>query len=410
MYVWPLEFNYKKGLFYACILLLPLILSQAMPGPVFAVGNIHFGSVEIHPFFSVREGYSSNVSLDRRGEEVSSGYRVFTPGIRCDWKKTQYNFKLSYLYDIRNYDKEDIQDRNFYRLDTEYDFMFGKSGYDFDLDGKYTYRRTTEPATAEEESENRKEGNLNLGFKLNVRDRLGFGIYPKLANYRYDDFDLAQQRDRDVKGISAKASIKPFTRTGILFEYGYAKSEYINKQRAENDDSRAHSLLTGLEWDATAKLEGAVKAGYQWKEYIGKDQGTGSPETWKVAIDLTHRFTDFTSFRLDLERSISDSTYKTSDGQEARYYYSNGIQFGLNHSLTYKVSTSLKIKYDYSDYTNVPRNDQIWQFDLGLGYKFLDWISAQVSYQNLTRECSVEDSDAYDYKSYQFNLGLNLVF
>lgn len=404
----------NKGPVFRCVvLLLLLILNPIMTGSVLAVGNIHFGSIEIHPFFSVREGYDSNISLARRGKEESSGYRVFTPGVRCDWKKTRYNIQLSYLYDICNYDKKDVQDRDFYHLDSKYNFNFGKSGHDIDLDGKYSYRRTTEPATTEEEAESRKESNLNLGFKLNLRDRLGLGLYPSFTNYRYDDFDFAEERDRDIMRLSAKVSIRPFTRTGILLEYGYAKSEYRNTERAENDDSKTNSLLTGLEWEATAKLKGAVKAGYQWKDYIGKDPneiGTGSPETWKVEVDLTHRFSDFTSFRLDLERRISDSTYETDDGQSAKYYYSNGIQFGLDHSLTYKVSTSLSIKYDYADYRNVPRRDEIWQFDLGLSYKFLDWISARVGYQNRTRECNVEDSDAYGYKSNQVNLGLNLVF
>jgi len=104
---------------------------------VCAIGNIHFGSMEIHPFLSISEGYVDNVYLTpeeaTNRDKKSSGYRSYTPGLRCDWNKEKYRFRFNYLSEIVRYDNPDVDDKDLYDLDSEFDLKFGKSGHGFHL-------------------------------------------------------------------------------------------------------------------------------------------------------------------------------------------------------------------------------------------------------------------------------------
>ena len=376
------------------------------PPCAWCIQNIHFGSLEVHPFFSFAEGYVDNVYLAPKGYEKSSAYRSFTPGLRCDWNKLKYRIKLGYTFQSFKYDQRGVEDKNLYDLDSVFNFKFGKSGHGLDLDGGYRYRKTSDPYTSEDRTEVHKDTIASFGFRINMRDRIGIGINSSMDQLRYVEGSTALRRNRDIVKISPKIIIKPFTKTGILLEYQYSSNEYRDRIYAESPDSETHSALTGFEWEATEKLSGAIKAGYQWRDYDDPNGTvTRSPETWKVEVDLKQTFSEFTSLKLNLERRIEDTDYQYG-GQTAQYFYSNQVELSLDHQLTYKVGTWIDLSYTLSDYHNTPREDQIWQFDLGFDYQFLDWIWGHFDYNARIRESNT----IFDYQSSQFNLGLNLVF
>lgn len=381
---------------------------------VLAIGDINIGSLEFHPFLNSSSGYEDNVFLAPEGDpnEKSSAYTSYSPGLSCDWNKNNYRIQLSYLYEFFKYDKSEVDDKDLFDLNSSFVFRFGKSGNGIDLDGGYRYRKTSDPFTSEQQADNRKESSSKFAVRFNLRDRFGLGFNSKLIKHRFMDDGLARKWNKDVINLSSKASIMPFTKTCILLEYGLTMIEYKDPNKSLNDDSKIHSLLTGLEWKATEKLFGAIKAGYQWKKYdYSKGSGTGSPDTWKVEIGLKHTFSEFTSLQLSFERNIEDSDFKYS-GKDAGFYYSNQLQCVFNHKLNYKLETWLDVFYNYSDYNNVSREDEVWQLDLGLSYQFLDWIWASIDYQSRMRDTNIgsNELDSFDYKSNQYSVGLNLIF
>jgi hypothetical protein len=135
-----------------------------------------------------------------------------------------------------------------------------------------------------------------------------------------------------------------------------------------------------------------------------------------LEIGLIHTFSELTTLQLSFERNIEDSDFEHSD-MEAGFYYSNQIQFAVNRKLNYKVETWFDIFYNYSNYNNVSREDEVWRIDMGLSYQFLDWIGASIKYQSRMRDTKIssngpflDDTSDLDYKSNQFIIGLNLIF
>jgi hypothetical protein len=392
-------------------------------GHTWAIGNIHLGSIELHPFFNTTAGYVDNAYLAPDGYEKSSSYNSFTPGIRCDWNKTKYRIQLSYLYEFFRYDIREVDDKDLFDFNSKFDFRFGKNGHGINMHGGYDYLKTSDPYTSEQRADNRKEGNVKFGVKLNMRDRFGISFDSKLIQHRFIDDTLARKWNQDIVNLLSKVNIRPFTKTDILLEYGLIISDYSNPleynsnpNETLNDNSKTHSLLTGFEWEATAKIIGVFKAGYQWKKYNDpKGIGNRSPETWKVHVDLKHTLSEFTSFQLGFERSIDDSYFQYA-AKDAVFYYTNRMKLALDHKLTHKIGTWVDISYNYSKYNNIPRKDEVWQFDLGVDYQFLDWIGAHINYHSRIRNTNIHESDTldnpdtFDYKNNQYNIGLNLVF
>ncbi len=356
-------------------------------------------------------GYAYNVYLtpdwDANGKK-SSSYMSYSPGLTCDWNKTRYRIQLSCLSESFRYDNKDVDDRNLFDLDSKLVFRFGKSGNGINLDGGYRYRKTTDPFTSEQQATNRKEKSAKFNVRFNLKDRFGLSLNSKLIQHRFMDDIPASKWNKDMITISSKADLRPFTKTGILLEYKVVISEYKDPNKASNYDSKIHSLLTGLEWEATAKLSGAIKAGYQWKEY---NELNNQPHTWRLEVDLKHTLSELTSLQLSFERNIEDSDFNHTS-KDAGVYYSNQIQFAVNHKVSYKIETWIGIYYNYSDYKDVSRKDEVWQFDLGLGYQFLDWIGAFIKYQSRNRATRIGSDDTLDldYKSNQFSVGINLKF
>jgi hypothetical protein len=370
-----------------------------------AIGNIHFGSLAFHPFFNATSGYSDNVYLapegDPNGREKSSAYISYSPGLSCDWNKTKYRIQLSYLYEFFRYDNREVDNKDLFDLDSRFDFRFGKSGNGINLDGGYRYRKTSDPFTSEQQADNRKETSAKFAVRFNLKDRFGLSFNSKLIQHRFMDYVPASKWNKDIVNLSSKASMKPFTKTDILLEYGLIISEYKNPNKPSNADSKTHT---------TVKLSGAIKAGFQWKNYNDSNGiGVSSPDTWRVEVDLKHTFSEFTSFQLSFERNIEDSDFRQS-GQDAGFYYSNRIKLAVNHKLTYKIETLIDIFYNYSNYNNVSRKDEVWQFDLGLNYQFLDWIGASIKYNHRMRNTNINVFDAFNYRNYQSNVALNLIF
>ncbi|MGA1840016.1 MAG: outer membrane beta-barrel protein [bacterium] len=390
-----------------------------------AIGNIHFGSLEFHPFFNTTAGYADNVNMIPEGDinerEKSSVYTSYSPGLNCDWNKNNHEIRLSYFYEFLNYNKEEIHDRELFDLDSKIDFRFEKSGKKIDLSGGYKYRKTFDPFSTEQQAYDRKETSSKFAAGFNFMDRFGLGFASGLIQHRFMDAEPARRYNKDVISFFSKASIRPFTKTDILLEYGLIMNEYNDPNKASYYDSKTHFLLTGIEWAVSAKISGTIKSGYQWKYYDDPNEiGLGSPETWRAEVDLRYTFSELTSFQLRFERNIEDSDFRYA-GREAGFYYSNQIQFTAKHKFNYKLETWLDIFYNYSNYNKVSREnsreDEVWQFDLGLSYQFRDWIGAGLKYRARIRDTkivsveSISDNNSdLDYKSDQISIELNIIF
>jgi hypothetical protein len=256
---------------YRSALLLFLFAIIIFSNNSLAIGNIHFGSLVFQSLLNTSSGYVNNVYLAHEGDpnepKKSSAYISYSPGLICDWNKNKYRIRLSYLYEFFEYDKIEVDDKGLFDLDSKLDFRFGKSGNGIDLNGGYRYRKTSDPFTIEQQAANRKETSAKFAAGFNLRDRFGLSFNSKLIRHRFIEDAPARKWNKDMVNLSSKASMRPFTKTDILIEYGLAIIEYKDPNKSLYDDSKIHTLLTGLEWKATEKLFGAIKAGYQWKKY-----------------------------------------------------------------------------------------------------------------------------------------------
>src|SRR5450759_42112 len=94
-------------------------------GPLHAEGNIHFGRIQINPYFNFLQEYRSNIYLTA-DKETGDFITFFTPGVRFYLPDPTGNAELDYHADLLSYwdNAENNTQRQF--LNFKGDWQIGK--------------------------------------------------------------------------------------------------------------------------------------------------------------------------------------------------------------------------------------------------------------------------------------------
>lgn len=202
-------------------------------------------------------------------------------------------------------------------------------------------------------------------------------------NFQGDD-NFTGNRDRVSDSVHLDVSYQVASRTSAFVRYQYTEIDY---DRAFNDlDSEQDEYLIGLRWKPTNSLSGAIGVGTTERDYI--DPGREDYEGDKYYVNLNYAFSPFSNIQVGASRNVEEPGDLASD-----YYESDLFGVSLNHSLTPTVSLNAYAKWLDDDY-NTGRNDEFFDWGVGVDYIFRPWLTAGLHYAYIERDSS---NDEFDY-------------
>lgn len=219
--------------------------------------------------------------------------------------------------------------------------------------------------------------------------RLGYDIGYLRRTFDYEGaYSLKMDRTEEVYSLIGYFRIAPKTR--LLLEYDRGRTRYA-KEPAPSKDSGSDQISLGVTGKLTAKLIGLVKAGFKYHDYE-------AAEDYKEVTysgDIKYKYSDRTDILLSFMRTAHETTYATED-----YCKRNEFHISGKHRLAFNPKFSLIFGgdleyYSYPEKAAGEREDEVYGFGLGLGYRFKRWITFNLSY-NYNERVS---NQGYDYNN-----------
>jgi hypothetical protein len=385
-------------------------LALAWSSPGWSQGRIHMGKLSVTPGLKYDVEYNDNVFLDV-DDEKDDWVHTITPSLFLNWNEGGDTFaSLGYQAGIVRYNDYSDQDYEDHSL-------IGEAGYNAPS-GLYlrlrdTFQDTEDPYGSENDyrlGESIKRWNNDAEFVAGyeLADLYKLELSYRNAILEYDAFqDQWQNRMSHEPGIALYYKFLP--KTSVFVQYQYEMTEYPEQDDLDDNDRGIdsdtaqdydyHKGFIGLEWDATAKLNGQLKVGYGYKDYDNKysfrtdDQGRpieyDEESSWIAGTDLTYQWRPKTALGFSLERENLDSPSTSSNS-----YDRTRAGFGITQALGQRMTLSADAAYTLREYDEINRDDDQWELGLDFRYAMLEWLSAGLRYEYDDRE---SDDPEYEY-------------
>ena len=374
-----------------------LIVLFLLPSSAFTAGNIHFGSLEVHPSFGITYRHDDNVYLNdgTNIKEVDDNIMIYSPALELKNKQEDKLFLLKYKADIYRYSDITKEDKTDNRLTALFDTKFA-SGLIFMLGGDYV--DTADPATSEGTTlDERTQNTLAAHLGYQVLDRLALIAKYKGINHDYDKA-LLDNQDRDETTVGAELRIDLLPKTSFFFEY---ESESIEYDKAIVRDSDTDRVLAGIKGQVTPKVKAKVALGYDKRDY----ESAANEDFSTVVIDLkvTQEFSELAKLSIAGQRNNVESFY-TLAGVESNFYTESKLSISFDQKINHKVSANLKGYFGSNEYNNTTRKDDLIGYSLDVNYDIQPWLTASVGYAYKERDSNVivTNVNVEDYEDTQF--------
>ncbi|MEW6186684.1 MAG: outer membrane beta-barrel protein [Thermodesulfobacteriota bacterium] len=405
----------KKILFFLFLFSQATCLSPAQ-AQVFTpeAGNIKIGVLQIHPSLSLEGSYSDNIYQNYGGLSPVSGYiNTVSPAVKLKLPVAAHLFTAEARGDVFLYsvDSESNYVRRQAGAGAKFNFARGLDlafSYDYTASEIPRRARSGEETSGEEDYFRARPFQQNgakgvLGFTFADRWRAE-GSYDYM-NYRYNNqIDSFGNVDRAQAG--GKLFYRFTTRISALGEYQYRTSAFPEAPEFEN---KTHFAFLGLSFDPAAKLSGELKAGYESKRYDQKREGAkDSFNNLALDVNLTQRFTQFTSLKLLLNRTIredldSNAPYQENKGVlEFRYIWPRNERISAALRGAYSTLIMEGATLDVDGLMKV-RDDRRWEFGARFGYDLGRWLTLALGYQYLSNTSNFTN---YDYQEHRIFINL----
>lgn len=205
-------------------------------------------------------------------------------------------------------------------------------------------------------------------------------------------------------------------KTSAFVEYRFETTEYTEQQDLDDNNRGAdsdtaqdfdyHKTFVGLEWDATAKVNGQLKFGYGYKDYDNSSSFRTDEDgnrikyddasTWIAETNLTYNWRPKTAFDARVLRETYDSPSSINT-----QYDRTQVGFGVTQGLGQRMTLIADAAYTLRDYDETSREDDQYELGLDLRYALQDWLSAGVRYEYDDRESDDKD---FEYTNNVFGL------
>ena len=366
-------------------------------GPLHAVGNIHYGQIQINPYFNLRQEYRTNIFLTAENEK-NDFITFFTPGIMFYLPSPNGGeTTLDYHADLLSYWDNDENNTQRQFLNFKGDWQIGKQ-YNFLLE--YLFESTDDPATSELTApEDRTRNRFNAALSWQGRRT---GLEGGFTSIRDDYKNLDELHHNHVENFfTVIGSYRIFPKTNGLIQYRYGVIQY--EEKTPNHDAAYHEVTAGVKGTFSPKVTGELRAGFQWRDYedVSKEDFDGAV----IYASIIHQLNPRVQTTVFLEKGVQETTFDISN-------YYDYTRFGVNykHIMGRKHLFKAGINYERDDFPQTTRTDNIWDLNLGWDYNIQSWITTGIGYRFRNRDSSFIGPPDYDYTDQVINLNCNLAF
>ncbi len=359
-------------------------------GSLAASNGFAVGPVKLHAGLQVSQEMNSNIYATS-DDEVDDYITVFSPGMLLTMQTQRHKLNLGVASATSQY--KDNDDENFtsvtyqagYNLNTASGIAFGISE---------TFGTSEDPRPEQEASE-RKEHFTNriissLGYTFPSK-KFSTEVFVNDFHLEYDEDDDkdSNRREREY-GVGVYYRVLP--KTSLLLEYSYGTTEYYDRTDEEYD-SRSNFYRMGIKWDATARMNGALKVGYEDRTYADIDHETKKAPA--VDGDISYKITEETKIKVIVNLAIMETEYTGSAAESlSQSYFYDHQQFGVGlvSRLMNRFTVDILASVSNDDYNNYEggsldnRGDTTHAFDLTVGYDFNKNFNAGINYSAKDKE------------------------
>jgi hypothetical protein len=322
---------------------------------------VRVGPLTVTPVVSAAAGHDNNVNL-RQSNKISSALYTLSPGVTATTRYGLHNYYARYLGNYGRYSSSSVDDYE--------DHAIG-AGANSDWSGRlrtqlrYDFLRGHDPrgstATA--------IGAPERWHTNALRGALGYGARGAQGNIEVDTGIMAKHYETN-RVVTAARDHKIADIAGAFF-YRMRPSIYsfvqVRAARVDYDtntslDSTEMRYYGGVRWDATAKTQGSVKAGYMTKNFSDASRPDASASTYDASI--TWSPLTYSVFTLNGVRTFSE---QTSGGS---YILTDNATLLWNHTWSARVRSSVFYAYGRDVHQGIDRTDTRQNFGLKASYGF----------------------------------------
>ena len=194
-------------------------------------------------------------------------------------------------------------------------------------------------------------------------------------------------------------------KTQLLAQVEATWYRYHDATTATQLDFNLQRYMVGAQWQATIQTSGKLRLGYMTQQFTTGDPVTvgASPSTgvsgFTGDIGMEWSPLSYSRFNISASRNIMPTSgYGTSA-------IISLVSLGWVHDWSSRLSTHLKVGYNYMDNRNVSPNvtssnsnqviNQYYNANVGIDYAFKDWLSVGLDYKfnNLSSSYNVQNYD-----------------
>jgi hypothetical protein len=221
------------------------------------------------------------------------------------------------------------------------------------------------------------------------------------------DYDNNLERTRyfarsvSSTGLSFGVPVKGATR--IVFEVGMDDVAYDHVRPGRSSvDSTEQEYLIGVEWDASAKTTGSIKAGHLEKDFDALDVPSFSSPTWEMSVRWSPR--SYSHLEFGTRRTAEESNSLSGDARDITEDSVSWI-----HSWNDRLQTTVAMALLHEDYqgTGDLRKQDTGRYSLDLSYEIQSWLQWEIG---LARNTRSSDIDRFDFAGNIVRTGVVVTF
>lgn len=290
--------------------------APAGPNPPTAIGGYvptlqpdlrsrRFGPFTLTPSLVAAAGYDDNVNL-RSSNRVSSAIYVLTPGLTATTRRGPHSYYLRYLGNYAHYSSSAVDDYD--------DHTVGLgAGSEWTArvrtQLRYDFNRGHDPRGSTATT----IGAPERWYTQTLRGAFTYGAKGARGNIE-TDLGVSEKRYLTNRGVTAAREYEQTDLGGSFLlrlqpdVYGLVqvRAARIEYRSSTSLDSTEMRYFAGARWDATAKTQGSVKAGYMTKSFA--DATRGDAATYSYDVGVTWSPLTYSVLALNAVRTFSEQT------------------------------------------------------------------------------------------------------
>lgn len=377
--------------------LFPLLLAAPAIAEPQANPIVTESGLSIAPFLNFTYGHDDNLALTTDNEE-SSSFSIIEPGVKFLAEPASQRHELTYRLRRGDYfsSREDDFTDHFVGIRSGWDLNTRhRLGFQYDFARTHNSRGGNE-ATLGQEYSKYNTNDVNFGYSFGAQEaqgrinvNLGWGdkSYRNLRN-------TTQYQDWEEVRFDTSFLYRVMPKTSLVFEVLANDRDYdITAPGRSSRDSKHYFAYVGATWDATAKIQGRAKLGYQNKDFNDSSREDFDSISWDIG--LSYDIKEYSTVSLDSNRKATDP-----DGA-GDYIDASNYRLNWDHDWSSFVSTRLTASLLNEDYSGSVREDDTESYALNLNYDFKRWLTFTIGARHENRDSSLANFD-YDQDVFYF--------